>query len=62
MRRRICAPLAWLGVRLDDAANAQSAGGDRRITTPDSAVAVWVVPTDEEGIIAQATAEVVRSR
>jgi acetate kinase len=60
MRERICAPLAWLGVRLDAGANGQTMPGDRCITTSESAVRVWVVPTDEEGLIARMTAEVVR--
>lgn len=58
MRERICAPLAWLGVRLDTGANARPTQGDRCITTADSPVRVWVVPTDEEGYIARATAAV----
>lgn len=55
MRARICKPLGWLGVHLDLAANAQLGPGDCRISTPDSPVQVWVIPTDEESIIAQAT-------
>ncbi|MFO0844810.1 MAG: acetate kinase [Gemmataceae bacterium] len=61
MRQRICSPLAWLGVRLDGAANAQATQSDRCITTADSPVRVWVVPTDEEGLIAEATVAVTRS-
>jgi acetate kinase len=60
MRERICAPLTWLGVRLDAAANDRPTRGDRCITTDESAVRVWVVPTDEEGYIARATAAVAR--
>jgi len=56
MRERICAPLGWLGVRLDAAANAQPGPGEARITTADSPVQVWVIPTDEEGLIARSTA------
>jgi len=43
---------AWLGVAIDAAANA--AHGPR-ISTPDSRVRVWVIPTDEEGVIARHT-------
>jgi acetate kinase len=57
LRARICRSAAWLGLRLDEAANA--AGGPR-ITVPGSAVSAWVVPTDEEMIIAQHTLELVR--
>lgn len=49
MRARICARLAWLGLRLDEAANARH---DTRISHPDSRIAVWVIPTNEEQVIA----------
>jgi len=45
VRERILRPLAWLGVYIDAAANATHAP---RITTPDSRVAAYVIPTDEE--------------
>jgi acetate kinase len=50
IRRRICEASAWLGVALDPAAN--SAGG-LRITTKGSKVSAWVIPTNEELMIAQ---------
>lgn len=56
IRARICARAAWLGVRLDEAANA--ARGPR-ISTSDSRVSVWVIPTDEERMIAEHTLDVV---
>jgi acetate kinase len=49
IRRRIIAGLTWLGLDLDTAANA--AHGPR-ITTSASRVAAWVIPTDEEAVIA----------
>jgi len=52
IRARVCASAAWLGVRLDLEANA--AGGPR-VHAPDSAVAVWVLPADEESVIASQT-------
>lgn len=58
LRARICRRAAWLGLRLDEAAN--RAGGPR-ITLPNSAVAGWVIPTDEEMIIAQHTFDLVGS-
>jgi acetate kinase len=50
IRAAICARAAWLGVELDDAANA---AGDPRISRPHSAVSVWCLPTDEERMIAE---------
>jgi acetate kinase len=48
MRQAACARLAWLGVRLDPAANDAHAAV---ISTPDSTVEVRVIPTDEESMI-----------
>jgi acetate kinase len=50
VRAALCRKLAWLGVKLDEEANA--AGGPQ-ISSSDSAVSVWVIPTDEEVMIAQ---------
>ena len=52
IRERVCRDAEWLGIRLDAAANA--AGGPR-ISSPDSRVGVWVVPTNEELMIARHT-------
>lgn len=53
VRARVCRAAAWLGVALDDKANA--AGGPR-LTQADSPVGAWAVPTDEQGVIARHTA------
>jgi acetate kinase len=52
MRARIAAKLAWLGGVLDEKANAAHA---LRISAPDSRVALYVIPTDEELMIARHT-------
>jgi acetate kinase len=57
MRARICERAGWLGVRLDEAAN--QAGGPR-ISAAGSKVSAWVVPTNEERIIAEHTLRVWR--
>lgn len=57
VRRRIGGACAWLGVELDDTANA--AGGPR-ITTPKSKTSAWVIPTNEELMIARHTQELLR--
>jgi acetate kinase len=51
----VCRGAAWLAVDLDDGAN--DSGGPR-ISRPGSRVATWVVPTDEELMIAQHTRQV----
>ena len=53
IRRRICQASSWLGVHLDDAANE---GRGPRISRPGSAVSAWVIPTNEELMIARHTA------
>jgi acetate kinase len=52
IRRRICDASAWLGLTIDPAANA--AHGPR-ISTSASRVSAWVVPTNEELMIARHT-------
>lgn len=56
IRDRVCQGAAWLGLTLDPQANAQNGP---RISTADSAVSAWVIPTDEEKMIARHVAEVV---
>jgi acetate kinase len=52
IRRRICEASSWLGVELDSSANA---GHGPRISTAGSRVSAWVVPTNEELMIARHT-------
>jgi acetate kinase len=52
IRARICKASEWLGVQLDPAANYRH---DKRISGTTSKVSAWVIPTDEEIIIAQHT-------
>jgi acetate kinase len=52
VRRRICEASRWLGVELDAEANE---GHGPRISTPGSKVSAWVVPTNEELMIARHT-------
>lgn len=59
IRARIAEKLAWLGVALDPAENARHAG---RISRPDSRIPVYVVPTDEELMIAQHTLALLMNR
>ena len=54
IRAAVCKRLAWLGVSMDPAANAAHAA---RISSTDSRVAVRVIPTDEEAMIARHTLE-----
>jgi acetate kinase len=58
IRERVCQDAAWLGVELDEVGNA--AGGPR-ISTRNSRVAAWVLPTNEELMIAQHTLRLLRT-
>jgi acetate kinase len=59
MRSRIAERLAWLGGTLDENANA---AGASRISTADSRLAIHVVPTDEELMIARHTVALLAAR
>jgi acetate kinase len=52
IRRRICDASSWLGLDLDTEANAS---GGPRISTGESKVSAWVIPTNEELMIARHT-------
>ncbi|HEY2150500.1 MAG TPA: acetate/propionate family kinase [Vicinamibacterales bacterium] len=52
IRRRICAASAWLGIDLDPDANRD---GRTKITRAGSPVSAWVIPTNEELVIARQT-------
>ena len=50
IRARVCEDAHWLGITLDEKANAK---GGPRISTPGSVVSAWVIPTDENLMIAR---------
>ena len=60
MRARICEGLEYLGVKIDPEKNTIR-GKEAIISTDDSKVTVWVIPTNEELMIAQDTAELVNA-
>ena len=60
VRARVCDYLGFLGVKIDPELN-KKRGKEMVISTPDSKVQVWVVPTNEELMIAQDTAELVKA-
>ncbi|MEP6648926.1 MAG: acetate kinase [Lapillicoccus sp.] len=62
LRAAVCHGLEILGVELDDEANVAPGGGERRISSDTSRVAVLVVPTNEELEIARQAAALVTGR
>jgi len=57
IRARVCQDAQWLGVRLDNEANRV---GGPKISTDNSSVSVWVIPTDEDMMIARHTNDLIR--
>lgn len=52
IRKRICQACSWLGIELDSEANRKN---HARISSSESKVSVWVIPTNEEFMIARHT-------
>jgi len=59
-RQAVCDYLGFMGVKIDPELN-KVRGKEALISTPDSKVQVWVIPTNEELMIAQDTAELVNA-
>jgi acetate kinase len=60
VREAVCRDMQFLGIALDEESNRRPAGSDRVISQPDSSVAVLVVFTNEEIIVARETVRVLR--
>jgi acetate kinase len=58
LRERVCKDAAWLGLELDAEANARNGP---RISTAGSRVSAWVIPTNEELMIARHTQRLLRA-
>ncbi len=53
IRAAVCAGLEAFGIALDPAQNAAARGREARISPPDRPVQVWVIPTNEELVVAR---------
>ena len=60
IRKMICKNLEWLGVKIDLEKN-NCRGEEIEISTPDSKIKVWIVPTNEELVIARDTKQIVEN-
>ena len=60
IRKMICENLEWLGVKIDLEKN-NCRGEEIEISTPDSKIKVWIVPTNEELVIARDTKQIVEN-
>ena len=59
IRARVCRDARWLGITLDKAANRK---GGPRISSSGSAASVWVIPTDENLMVARQTRDLLDQR
>jgi acetate kinase len=62
VRKRIMDALRWCGVELDDRANEQVSGKERKISSTGSKIEAWVIPVDEATILAKEAAVVLEKR
>ncbi len=55
IRARICDGMDWCGLQLDEQSNRSTVGAEARISTADASIAAYVIPVDEEALIARDT-------
>jgi len=60
VRARICSGMEWTGLRIDATKNQQTIGREGMVSTEDSKVLAYAIPTDEELLIARDTVRVIR--
>ena len=53
LRESVCAALDFCGLKLDAKVNAATHATEAKISAPDSRIEVWVIPTNEEIVIAR---------
>lgn len=61
VRADVCADMDYLGIEIDDAANKAARGATAKISSDRSKVAVYMIPTDEELMIAKDTEDIVKA-
>ncbi len=62
VRKRVCANMDFLGIRIDEIKNREAQRGvEGLISVPHSSVEVWVIPTNEELLIARDTEAIVKN-
>ncbi|HWJ46453.1 MAG TPA: acetate kinase [Candidatus Udaeobacter sp.] len=60
VRTRICSEMEWAGLHLDPVKNQETVGREGLISTEDSKLLAYAIPTDEELLIARDTARVIK--
>ena len=59
VRGRVCSEMEWVGLHLDDRKNRQTVGREGLISSEDSKLLAYAIPTDEELLIARDTVQVI---
>jgi acetate kinase len=59
IRARICEHMEWAGLKVDVAKNSETVGREGLISTEDSKLLAYAIPTDEELLIARDTVRVI---
>ncbi len=62
IRARICAGMEWTGLKIDAQKNQQTVGREGLISTEDSKLLAYAIPTDEELLIARDTVRVIEGQ
>ena len=62
LRHDVCADMGVLGIKLDEEKNVELNRHEGKISAEDSRVQVWIVPTNEELLIARDTKRIVESK
>jgi len=60
VRARICSQMEWAGLRLDEKRNKETVGREGQISSDDSKLFAYAIPTDEELLIARDTVRVIK--
>ncbi|VAX41092.1 Acetate kinase, partial [hydrothermal vent metagenome] len=61
IRRAVCHNMAWAGIELDTEKN-KSVKGEASISSENSSAEVWVIPTNEELVVAHQTAAIINEK
>lgn len=62
VRAGVCKNMDFFGIKLDEAKNAACTGAETDLSAPDSRVKIWVIPTNEELMIARDAYDIYRSK
>ncbi|MCH7687642.1 MAG: acetate/propionate family kinase, partial [Planctomycetes bacterium] len=61
IRESVCSNMEWAGIHLDGKRN-EHVDGETRISSDESRVEIWVVPTNEEIVVARQSAELISNK